>query len=371
MGSKKKQTTTYNNTQTTAPASWVAPGLSQVGGMVTDALGQIQNISPYTGEFVATRPQDELDSILALYDQSQQTAAQMQDFLTNAMTSYNTQQPTFGTTLPTAEWIAPDPMDLTDAVNAAVHPVRQNLLEEILPSIKSSALESGAYTGDRAMGVVPGQAIAASDEAMQRIAAEMAYNDYQARTDRDLLAFNALQDRLLGGYQADTERQLGLADVMTSRMQTLPDLAQAIMLMSTSQGDLERLGSDLSLGNSQAFIDNELAKLNYAYNEPFMGLDTATALLRSLGDGYGTTTSSGKEKTVTKTGGAGPIIGGLAGIAGMALGIPGVGAALGIPGMAGAAASAAPLASSVFTNPGLMAAVNANLPPVPQVSLYP
>lgn len=362
MGGKKTTTNTYSGQQTAAPPSWTMPGITDASAKVTQALQSLP-AAPYTGNFVAQRDPAETAKIQGLYGSVQNQASGMQDFLTGQLPTI-TQAPTFATSANgTGMWNAPDPHNLDAAIGAAIHPVMQQLMTQVLPSIKSSALESGAYTGDRAMGVMPTQAIDNANEASQRIAATLGYEDYQARTNRDLQAFEAQQQREQQAYGLDTNRQLGVADLLTSRLGMLPQYTQSIMQMAASQPDLAKMASDLGLMDQQAGIDNALQRYNFDIQQPFMGLDIASELLARLSGSYGTQTSSGTSKTVEKTGGLGNVVQGALGLASMAAGFPGLGGALG--GLAGAAAPVAGGAASnlfasavpqfnPFTNPFAM-----------------
>lgn len=352
MGGKTVVKTNENSTQTAAPPSWTMPGIQAASDKVIQALNGLP-APAYTGDFVATRDPAELAAIQAAYNATAQTAGGMQSFLQGQLPNL-TATPTFGTTLPTAAWQAPDEQDLTGVINAAIHPVFQKLTQEILPGLRSSALDSGAYSGDRAMSVVPGQAIDASNEAAQRVAAEIGYEDYNNRTNRDLAAFNALQDRLLGGYRAESDRVLGTGDLMTDRMAQLPTMIDTIMRMSGAQGDLALMASNLGLSDEQAMIDNALARDQYNIQQPFMGLDIATDLLAKLSGGYGTTTGTRTGTQTTSTGGLGSVVQGLAGLAMGAAGFPGIGKVFGGGGGGGAPISITggtmmPPASSIFS----------------------
>lgn len=348
MGSKSKQTQTTNQTQTSAPPSFTAPGLSLTADMVMQALQNLPTTA-YNGPMVATADPTNTSAMTQAYTNASNTAGGLGQWLQGQLPNL-TAAPTFNTTLPTASYDVGSGTDLTPAINAAIHPVFQELTQRILPGIRSSAIESGAYSGDRAMSVLPTQAIAESNEAAQRIAAQLAFEDYTNRENRRLTAWQGDQDRLLGGFQADTQRQLGVGDLLTQRFGLMPEMADSIMRMTSGQGDLLRIAGDLETARRQQEIDNALAMDQYGMTRPFMGLDIASELLARLSGGYGTQTLNGQTTTVQKTGGLGSIMQGALGLGSLIGGFPGL-----FGGASAAAKAAVPMASSVFaptiTNP--------------------
>jgi hypothetical protein len=356
MGSKTKTTQTTNNTQTNAPPSFTAPGLTLTADMVTQALQNLPTTA-YGGPMVA-QPGNTA-GVVDAYGSAANTAGTMSSWLQDQLPTLQT-QPQFSTTLPTARYDAGNGTDLTPAINAAIHPVFQQLTEQVLPGIRSSALESGAYSGDRAMSVVPGQAIDAANESAQRIAATLGYEDYQAREERRLRGFAADEDRALAGFNADTTRGLGTGDLLTQRMGLMPELVDTILRSSSGQGDLLRIANDYQQQSDQYGIDDALARDAYSTSRPFAGLDIATQLLAALSGNYGTQTLNGTTSTVQKTGGLGPIMQGVLGAGALAAGFPGLGSALGLGGAAAGAAGGAsgfmgiPLASQMFNPTGVV-----------------
>lgn len=82
---------------------------------------------------------------------------------------------------------------LNAALQAAIQPVMRQLTEQVLPGIKSTALDAGAYTGDRAMMVLPTQAIAEAGGRAGEITQQLAYQGYQADEDRSLQSWQELE----------------------------------------------------------------------------------------------------------------------------------------------------------------------------------
>lgn len=266
MGSKSKQKTTSNQTTTAAPPSWTMPGISDAAARVTAALQQLPG-TKYEGQFNAL---PDFGGAIDAYGRSATDSREMSDWTRGLV-----EDPRIDTRT-----------GLLPAITAAIDPVQKQLLERTLPGIRSSALESGAYSGDRAMTMLPELAIRDANESMQRIAAEMGYRDLQANADREL------------GF-----------------MGMLPDLVDTIMRTSAGEGDLLKMAAGLGAEQDQAGINNDLARNQYEWMYPFQGLDIASNLLAQLSGGYGTTTSQGEQTVTQKTGGLGSIASGLLGAA--------------------------------------------------------
>lgn len=324
MGGKTTSTQKYNQTQTAAPPSWTQQGLQDVASRVTSALGQTP-AAAYTGDFVAQPNAALTQQAVNAYTGSAGTAGQLaqtaQGFL-----------PGLQAKAPTSTYDMGQNAELSGVIDAAINPVFRQLTEQVLPGIKSSSLASGAYSGDRAMAVLPGQAIRDASGEAQRLAAQVSYQDYADREARRLAAYQTDQGNALSAYGLETQRT-GM----------LPDIVDTIMRMDASQGDLLAQALGLQTSASQAGIDNALAKDQYDVTSPYRGLDIATQLLTQLSGGYGTTTGSGNSTTTQSTGGLGPVLQGILGAASLAGGLGAfgpVGAALGTASNAAAAPAA-------------------------------
>jgi len=210
--------------------------------------------------------------------------------------------------------------DVNPVINASIYPVYQQLTEQVLPGISSSALDSGAYSGDRAMKVLPQSAIADYSDSASRIAAQIGYENYKAYEDRRLAAWQAWQDDILGAYGAETQRGLGQQDVNATMLGTTSDYISNILRNSASVGDLLNMSAQLGVTNEQASINDLLAQDKYASYAPFLGLDQATQLLTQLSGGYGTQDMTGTTITKEKTGGIGEWVKGAVGVASMIAG---------------------------------------------------
>jgi len=333
MGSKTKTTQSSNSTQTNAPPTWTMPGLEKGAGMVTNAMNQIPGMDQaYSGDFVAQADPYQRERAQAAYGTAAQNAGAMSGWL-NQQVQQGQYQPTYTTTLPAA---GPYNMgdrqrNLDQVIKASTAPVFQQLQQQILPGIKSSALDSGAYTNDRAMAVMPQQAIAQSTKEANDLGLQLGYQDYQNYEQRRLQAEQMDRDTALQSYGADTSRQGQNAQIQQNWMGMLPDLTNTVLSQGTAAGDIYSNIAAQAQQDRQSAIDNALTREQYNFSRPFMGLDTAAQLLQAYGGNYGTTTGKSDSTSTQSTSGAGAI----------AQGILGVGAGLGSAFMGGGA----PLAS--------------------------
>lgn len=308
MGSKKKTTEETNQVQTAAPPSWAEPTMIDLAHQIQSAVGQVRDLPGYSGDFIA-QPGAMQNAVPGAYNEAAALAHALVNPATQALAATGV-APTFDVTS-----LAPalqsfggsNPGGMNAAVNAAIDPVRQTLMEQVLPSLQSSGIESGAYGGSRAQVTLPAQALQDFSHEAGNIAAQLRYQDY---TDT--------ANRLLQGYGLSTERGLGTANVLTDRLGLTPDLLDAIMRMSGGSAELLAQGATADLANRQSVIDNNMQRYQYNVQRPFMGYDIATDLISRLANGYGTNTLNGTTTTTQTTGGLAPIIGGALG-AGMGL----------------------------------------------------
>lgn len=300
MSSKKVQTTKQSSTQTAAPPSWTAPGLEQTAGMVTGGLSQIPT-EHYSGQQVAYMTPEQQAGIQGAWGETADLAGYYTDWM-------GEQLPTL-----TAPWDWSTDLgglqaydvgslyDVQPVINASLTPVYRQLTEQVLPGISSSALDAGAYTSDRAMGVLPMQAITAYSREAADIATQIGYQNYLDYENRRLAAWQAWQDDILGAYSAESERGLGQQSINQGNLGAINDYVSGILRNSASVGDLLNMSAGLGVANEQASINDALARDKYASYSPFLGLDQATQLLMNLSGGYGTETLDGTSRTVNKT----------------------------------------------------------------------
>jgi hypothetical protein len=338
MSSKKTSKTSSNQTSTSAPPSWTQPGLEAVSGMVTGALGDIPQ-THYSGPQVAYMDPGSLGAIQGAWGDTANQANYYSNWMGEQMGPL-TSMWDFQSELPTGSFNMGSMHDVNPVINAALHPVYEQLTQQILPGIQSSSLDSGAYTGDRAMSVLPQSALSDYSDSATRTAAGIGYENYRDFENRRLAAWSGDQDRMLGGYNAETARGLGAEQNQMGMMSSINDYVSGILRNSASVGDLLNMSAQLGVTNEQAMINDILAQDQYASYSPFMGLDQASNLLAQLSGNYGTQTSSGTAKTTEKTGGLGEWVKGAIGLASVAAAPFTGGASLAGLGAAGGGAAA-------------------------------
>lgn len=356
MGSKKKSKTSSTTHQESKPLDIVMPGYGQIASGVSNALNQVQGVN-YNGDFVA-QPGTHALAAPGMYadaaNQALSLVPQAQSFVDQAGMG-----PQFGLGLPVLQQAmqgfgSTSPQGMQGAVDAAIQPYMRQLTEQVLPSLQSAGIESGAYGGTRSQQTLPGLAIRDAGRMAQEVAANLVYQDYNAAAQRQLEA-----------YGLDTARGLGESQANTARLSITPELLNSVMRMSGGAADLMNQAGQLETANAQAGINNNLQRFNYDMTRPFMGYDTATDILSRLTAGFGTTDQQSKSKTTEKTGGLAPIIqGGLglaSGIASMAMGAPPIASAF------GGGAGGGSLVSSLFGaggNPFAQAIPQLQVPPL-------
>jgi hypothetical protein len=277
VGTKNKTTqkSTSDSTNTVAPPSWTMPGIQNLAGQVTQAASGLSALPKYTGDYVA--PVD-YGAANAAYGQAANMAGNLSGHVNDVIGSYD----------PTASY------DKTGLYAAAMHPLVDQLNTN-LGTIRTSAADAGAYSGSRANAILPAMAMKDFNQQSMDTLSGLSYQDYNNQQNRNL--------------QWD---------------QLLPGLIDEALKTSTGAGDIQTQIAQNNNQQTQQGINNNLAKNQAQYTQPFQGMDIASALLSQLSGNYGTQTghSDGTQTTTQSTGGLGPIVSGLMGVASMAAGLP-------------------------------------------------
>lgn len=337
MGKSKTKTTTTgssNSTQTSTPTPWgpALPGLTNLANSTNNAITAAQGVPLYTGDFLAL-PGQLQQQVPGMYMDSSALAGSLVDPALNAANNTNWQMPTFnGPSLDagTQTFGSYDASQVQPVIEAAMAPYLRQLQEQILPSMQSAGIDSGAYSNDRAFAVMPQTALRDTSRMAAEVGSGIAFQDFLQQ-----------QQRLQNAYGMDTQRGLGTADVLTQRLGMYPELLDTAMRMSTGQADLASQAAAYDTAMRQAEINNALARDTYQVQAPFRGLDMGANILSTFApyaSQYQTGTQDYRSQS-TQTQSqplAGQILQGAMGIGSMVAGFPGLGTALGIGGMAGA-----------------------------------
>jgi len=317
MGTKKKSSTKSSGTQVQKPLDLVMPGYNTIAQGVERGLGQIQDVN-YSGDFLA-QPGALQNQMPGVYQTAANTVGgllpQLQNTFGQSQQALNfSDSPQLSAGM--QSFAGTNPLGMQGAVNAAIDPYMKQLTQNVLPSLQSAGIESGAYGGNRSQQTMPLMAIDQAGEQAQKVAAALAYQDF---TDQ--------QARIMQGYGLSTERGLGEGQLMNQRWSMAPEMARGIMDIAGGQADFSQMAATQDLGNRQLAIDNALKQFQYDMTRPFMGYDVAGNILGNMTQGYGTTTSNQKSTTTEKTGGMGNVVAGLGGLAMAAAGMPMAGGA--------------------------------------------
>ncbi len=312
MGSKKKSTTKSSGTTEQKPLDLVMPGYNTIASGVERGLADIQDVN-YNGDFLAQAGALQ-NQMIGNYQTAANTVGglipQMQNVFNQSQQGVNFSDS------PQLDWgmqsfANTNPLGMQGAVNAAIDPYMKQLTQQVLPSLQSAGIESGAYGGSRSQQTMPLMAIDQAGEQAQKVAAALAYQDFADQ-----------QARILQGYGLSTDRGLGEGQIMNQRWAMQPEMARSIMDLAGGQVDFSQMASTQDLGNRQLAIDNALKQFEYDMTRPFMGYDVAGNILGNMTQGYGTTSSQQKSTTTEKTGGLGNIAAGIAGVGGALASLP-------------------------------------------------
>lgn len=318
-----KTTVKTNETSRNDPPSWAQPGLSELGSRITSIIPTMPG-PRYTGDFIAptsTYEQGMPDRLLQTADFIRSmvpTAAGALDASTTPVNFGMQGAPQVG------QFGQYDPSGVLPVIQAAMQPAFRQLTEQVLPSLQSSGLESGAYSSGRARDVLPNMAIGDTMRTVGELASGISYQD-----------FSDYQNRLLQAYGLDTERGLGEASTLTQRLAMFPELLDSVLRTQTGATDTEAAAAAYDRQLRQQEIDNTLAQFDYGVRYPFQGLDVAAALLGNLAAPWGTRTTQGTQ--TQSQGGLGQWLQAGLGLGSMALGMPG-----GLGGISSIFRSAAP-----------------------------
>lgn len=326
--STQKTTSNTNQSQTNTPWTPAIPGLTNLADLTTQAMQAAQAAPQYQGDFIAL-PGALQQQVIPALQQSAALAGSLVDPAMQAANQTNWQMPTFGgpsINAGTQTFGSYDASQVAPVVEAAIQPYLRQLTEQILPSLQSSGIESGAYSNDRAFAVMPQTALRDTSRMAAEVGGGIAFQDFLEQ-----------QNRLQQAYGLSTQRGLGEADVLSSRLSMYPELLDTVMRMQTGASDLTSQAAAYDLAMRQSEIQNQLAQDAYRVQTPFRGLDMAANIFSTFSPYASSNMRGTSNSTTTMTQQqplAGQILQGALGVGSMLAGFPGLGTALGIGGMA-------------------------------------
>jgi hypothetical protein len=286
-------------TQTVDIPDWARPYYAQLYNQGSSALAEVPE-GPYQGARVP-------DFNTYLQQAMQQFAG-----MGNSMSGLGNQAIQLGQDTIGGKYLTPDSNPYLQAyTDAAIRPIEETLVNQLLPQIGSGAQQAGAYGGSR-QGVLEGQTV----QGAQKAAGDISTNIYT------------------NAYNQERQNQLNAASLIN----------QGVALNAMAPGFLGQAGGMLQ-GQQRAEIGGAMQQHQDEINAPFQGLNQFKNLISGINPGS-VTTSTGNG-----TGLGGQIGSGVLGLVSMLLPLLGPG---GMAAGAGLGAASGMLGNSgVFsTNPG-------------------
>lgn len=290
------------------PPAYLQPYLTEIANEAQTAYSQVSK-DPYTGQLLAGQTQTQADALNAGKQVAQNNMG-MGDTYRNAANYAVDRLNTGGYNTLNGAY-SPTNASTSGAIEAAIDPLRQELLTKTIPGMQSAAISQGAWGGN-ATDYLQAQALDDFSRNATNTAANIAYQDIARR---DELGLTDLIDR------RQNENRAGLLE--QSLLSQIPQLvtggyAADLMPIDTLQqlGDREQLQTQDQLNSDyQQYMLSQLA--------PFQGLSEYANLISGTALG-GTSTARGGGGN--SSGLAGVLSGALGG-AGLASSIGGLGAA--------------------------------------------
>lgn len=236
-------------TQVVGPPDFLEPYYIQIADETMRAMGQVSR-DPYTNDVVAQpNPIEQVgiaDGVQFLQGNEPDAATAMDN--ANLAAS--------------GALVSPDSNPfLQEVINAAIRPAREQLTEQVLPSIGQSFQSSGAFGGSR-QGVVEGQAIGDYLNQVTDISAQLYNDNYVRELDRMFSSPQLMSQALnIGMAESQAYNQLGMQEAALD----------------------------------QRVLDNLLAQYEINQVAPFAGLGEASSILSA--GGFSSSEASGPSRT--------------------------------------------------------------------------
>ena len=302
-------TTTVTKTD---PPKYLQPFLTDIAEQAQAAYQKVPQ-DGFSGQLVASPTDAQLQAI----GQQKDIAAGLGGFGANTTAIANQQANKVlsgGYTAPANNVYQGTNVGTTDAVNAYLDPVKQQLNEDILPSLRSSAVDSGAYGGSRYYTEAAKQVNDNFTRQANNIAAQIGYGEGVRKDEQGFENFSLNQSLIPELLKIEQAASL-----------TTPELA-------TAGVNQDLLGSQIlgQAGQAEQLFNQDV--LDEAYQQyvlstqtPFAGLDQYASIVGGVPAG-GTSTTTG---TIARPSGgsnflSGALGGGL-GAYGLASAIPALG----------------------------------------------
>ena len=265
--SAKTQTVTQQNN----PPAYLAPYLTDIAkrssAAYADFLKKGYNM-PYSGPRSAgqnsfdTKAQTSALSALPGFATAPQQTYDLGQFFSNKVNSGAYQKPG------DMAFNSGDNESTNAAVMASVKPILQDFQENIIPSLQSKAITSGALHGGKQADIV-GRAARDTQNTIGDLAAKISYQDFAARRQID---------------QADLSQRRALMPTLNAQeMQAggmVPGLNSQAFAQALQPSSIYSTAADQTRGFAQQGINDKMTQYNELVNSPFAGLGPYAGLVQ-------------------------------------------------------------------------------------------
>lgn len=266
MQSPKPQVTTTTN----SPPAYLEPKLTDLANKSQAAYEDFKNKGfnmPYAGDRTAGANEYDTMANNALLNTASAAQGQGANINNIGDSVYNKVSSGYYSA-PSEKFNLAPTNNLTESINAQLAPIYRNFSEKLVPQLKSSAIENGAYGGSKYMQT--GEQLGRdTQEQAGNIAAMATYKDFY---DRANLEQTDLAQR----------RQLDAAGKQTelTASNLVPTLYSAGNSNNTNVANIYGSLADTTRNFTQSDIDADIAYYNELVNSPFAGLGTYAGLLQ-------------------------------------------------------------------------------------------
>lgn len=301
-GGSQKSSPVQSVTTTTQPPTYLVPYLQDLASKAQSGYNSFIDKGlnqPYTGERIAGANSNDylaMDNAAGAANVFENSGAptRMYDFgnmFANKVASG-------GYTAPGNMAFDSGSYDLSKTINAAIDPVFKQFSERLVPQLKSSAIESGAYGGSKFNEV--GERLARdTQDTAANIAANIGYQDFQNKRNLDQLDLNQRRNTMLTGNQQELAAAGGVGDLFSKALG-----------MDLQSSDIFSNIADRMRGFEQGNIDEALANWQEQRYAPWAGLDEYASLINGVAGNAG---KSGVQTTSGYTAPGSSFLSGLAG----------------------------------------------------------
>jgi len=258
-------------TENADPWEGVQPYLTDLFSQAQNAYGAVPK-TPFQGQMVAEPSQYSQQGADMAALLAQQIAQGQYTQGTQAASNYLQQQLTGGAYTPEAlpTFADYDISAVAPVIEAGTRPLFEQYTEQSLPQLQSQAINSGAFSGSKAVADLPQILARDFNRSLLDTAAQVGFEDFQSY--RDLIP------------------KMGQLELMAA--ETVPRLEQSFLESMLKAPELLGAAGAQETAIDQAIIDNELAQWREQIEAPFRGLNQYASALGQGGQFYSQTTET-------------------------------------------------------------------------------